>query len=157
MMSDTTQIRWSPHATVATIVELDGRFLMIEEFINGNELVINQPAGHVERDETLFEAARRETLEETGWKVTLQSLLGLYVYRVPHRDLTFQRVTFIAKADHHIPDMTLDDGIVRAVWMTRDEVAANTDRLRSHLVLECIDDYIAGKTFPLSFIHDQID
>ena len=156
-MLDTHSNRWSLHATVATIIERNGRFLLVEEYINDDQLVLNQPAGHVERNETLFEAATRETLEETGWHVTLEALLGLYVYRVPERDLTFQRVTFIANADQHVEGMALDTGIVRALWLTRDEVAANTHRLRSHLVLDCIDDYIAGKRFPLNFIHDQID
>lgn len=152
-----TQVRWFPHATVATIVEKEGKFLLVEELINGTELVLNQPAGHVENNETFFQAAIRETYEETGWKVELESVLGLYVYRVPERDLTFHRVTFIAHAVDLDPSLTLDEGIVRALWMTRDEIAAAKERLRSPLVLECVDDYLNGKQFPLSMIQDSLE
>jgi ADP-ribose pyrophosphatase YjhB (NUDIX family) len=152
-----TQVRWFPHATVATIVEKDGKFLIVEELINGTELVLNQPAGHVENNETFFQAALRETFEETGWKVELRSVLGLYVYRVPERDLTFHRVTFIARALDFDSSLTLDDGIVRALWMTRDEIAAAKERLRSHLVLKCIDDYLSGQQFPLTMIQDSLE
>lgn len=156
-MHDSKSNRWFPHATVATIVEKENRFLLVEEIINGDQKVLNQPAGHVENGETLFQAALRETEEETGWSVELDALLGLYVYRVPELDLTFHRVTFIANALSHKPEQALDEGILQAIWMTRDEVANNKHRLRSHLVLDCIDDYIAGKRFPLNFIHDQLD
>ena len=152
-----TQESWFPHATVATIVEKEGKFLLVEELINGTELVLNQPAGHVENNETFFQAALRETYEETGWKVELESVLGLYVYRVPERDLTFHRVTCIARAVDFDPSLTLDEGIVRALWMTRDQIAAAKERLRSHLVLECVDDYLNGKQFPLSMIQDSLE
>lgn len=156
-MHDSKPNRWFPHATVATIVEKENRFLLVEEIINGDQKVLNQPAGHVENGETLFQAALRETEEETAWSVELDALLGLYVYRVPELDLTFHRVTFIANALSHNPEQALDEGILQAVWMTRDEVAENKDRLRSHLVLDCIDDYLAGKRYPLNLIHDQLD
>jgi len=156
-MHDSKSNRWFPHSTVATIVEKENRFLLVEEMINGDQKVLNQPAGHVENGETLFQAALRETEEETGWSVELNSLLGLYVYRVPELDLTFHRVTFIANALSHNPDLELDEGILQAIWMTRDEVEQNKHRLRSHLVLDCIDDYLAGKRYPLNFIHDQLD
>ena len=156
-MHDSKLNRWFPHSTVATIVEKENRFLLVEEIINGDQKVLNQPAGHVENGETLFQAALRETEEETGWSVELDSLLGLYVYRVPELDLTFHRVTFIANALSHNPDLELDEGILQAVWMTRDEVEQIKYRLRSNLVLDCIDDYLAGKRYPLNFIHDQLD
>lgn len=156
-MHDSKSNRWYPHATVATIVEKENRFLLVEEIINGTQKVLNQPAGHVENGETLFQAGRRETQEETGWSVELDALLGLYVYRVPDLDLTFHRVTFIANTLSHNTEQELDEGILQAVWMTRDEVAENQHRLRSHLVLDCIDDYLAGKRYPLNFIYDQLD
>ncbi|MBV1786595.1 NUDIX hydrolase [Marinobacterium sp. D7] len=146
-------MRWTPHATVATIVEDSGRFLIVEEEA-GNSLVLNQPAGHLEEDESFVDAARRETLEETGWHVEPEFLLGLYVYKAPANGITYHRACFIARAVEQEPHRQLDEGIVRAVWMTRDEIAASADRLRSQLVLKCIDDYLAGTRYPLSLIHE---
>lgn len=146
-------MRWTPHATVATIVEKDGRFLLVEELRNGRK-VLNQPAGHLEEHERLTEAARRETLEETGWHVEPQYLLGLYVYRAPPNGVTYHRTCFIAQALREEPDAELDTGILRALWLTREEVVARQDQLRSELVLRCIDDYLAGIRHPLSLIHE---
>jgi len=146
-------MRWTPHATVATIVEDNGRFLLVEEHA-GDRLVWNQPAGHLEEDERFIDAARRETLEETGWRVEPEHLLGFYVYKAPSNGVTYHRACFIARALERDPRRELDDGIIRALWLTRDEVAANPDRLRSELVLKCIDDYLAGVRYPLSLIHE---
>ncbi|MBS98506.1 MAG: NUDIX hydrolase [Oceanospirillaceae bacterium] len=146
-------MRWTPHATVATIVEQDGRFLLVEEHAEG-ALVINQPAGHLEEGERFSEAACRETLEETGWEVTAEHLLGLYVYRSPRNGVTYHRCCFVARALKHHPERELDKGIVGALWLTRDEIVARREQLRSELVLECIDDYLAGIRYPLSLIHE---
>ncbi|WP_432694958.1 NUDIX hydrolase [Marinobacterium sp. YM272] len=147
-------MRWTPHATVATIVERDGRFLLVEELSADGHLVINQPAGHLEENEAFTDAARRETLEETGWQVTPTHFLGLYVYRAPANGVTYHRACFIAEAVSHDPERDLDDGIQRALWLTRDEIADRSEMLRSKLVLECIDDYLAGTRYPLSLIHE---
>ena len=105
---------WRPDVTVATIVARDGRFLVVEENVRG-ELLLNQPAGHLEPNESLLTAARRETLEETGWSVELEHLVGVYQWRSESGD-HFLRFTFAARALHHDAQQPLDDGIVRAVW-----------------------------------------
>lgn len=146
---------WAPHVTVAVVVEKEGRFLLVEETAESGRVVYNQPAGHVEQGETLIEAAVREALEETGWDVTPTALLGFYVYTPPHKpEVTYYRACFLADAVQHHPDYTLDDGILQAVWLSRDEIA-RSDKLRSPLVLTCVDDAIRGQRYPLSLIHEH--
>jgi 8-oxo-dGTP pyrophosphatase MutT (NUDIX family) len=144
-------LTWMPHVTVATVVEQQGRFLVVEEEADG-ALVYNQPAGHWDDHETLPAAAVRETLEETGWTVALDALLGLYHWRHPVSGITFLRVCFVAHGLRHAPDRPLDQGIRRALWLRRDELAARPERLRSPLVLRCIDDYRAGRRYPLELL-----
>jgi 8-oxo-dGTP pyrophosphatase MutT (NUDIX family) len=139
------------HVVVASVVERDGRFLVVEERIN-DRLVLNQPAGHWERGETLIDAARREALEETGWDVEPTQLLGLYHYDPPDLDYGFLRVAFVADARSERAGHVLDAGIERALWMSRDELAACVQRHRSPMLLRCIDDYLAGVRYPLSLI-----
>jgi ADP-ribose pyrophosphatase YjhB (NUDIX family) len=146
-------VTWQPHITVATIVEDNGRFLFVEESKN-NKLVLNQPAGHLEANETLREAAIRETLEETGCDVELTGVVGIYLYTAPSNGVTYQRVCFAAKATKHHPERELDTGIVGAPWLTRDELASQPERWRSHLVLECVDDYLAGPVHSLDVVRD---
>lgn len=146
---------WEPHVTVAVVVERDGRFLLVEEAAELGRVVYNQPAGHVEKGETLEQAAVREALEETGWDVKLTAFLGLYVYTPPfNRDLTYYRACYLAEAVTHHAGRALDTGILRAVWLSRDELAAS-DRLRSPLVLRCVDDALAGQRFPLALVHEH--
>lgn len=146
---------WQPHVTVAVIVEQDGRFLVVEEKAEQDRIVYNQPAGHVDQGETLEQAAVREALEETGWDVELTALLGFYVYHPPHLpNLTYYRACYLAKGICHHPERPLDTGILRAVWLTRDELAAST-QLRSPLVLKCVEDAIAGQRFPLSLVYEH--
>ncbi|WP_346842289.1 NUDIX hydrolase [Metapseudomonas otitidis] len=145
---------WQPHITVATVVEDQGRFLLVEEEADGRA-VLNQPAGHLEADETLPQAALRETLEETGWEVELTAVTGIYLYTAPSNGVTYQRVCFAARPLRHRPDLALDDGIIGPRWLTRDELAAQQDRWRSRLVLRCVDDYLAGERFPLTLIRDS--
>ena len=144
---------WHPHVTVATIVEDQGRFLLVEEQADGRE-VLNQPAGHLEPAESLLEAALRETLEETGWEVELSAVTGIYLYTAPSNGVTYQRVCFAARPVRHHPERALDDGIIDPRWLSRDELAAQPQRWRSHLVLRCIDDYLAGGRYPLALIRD---
>lgn len=147
-------MRWLAHVTVATIVEDQGRFLLVEEMSADKKQVFNQPAGHLEANETLLEAAVRETLEETGWDVELTAVTGIYLYTAPSNGVTYQRVCFAARPLRHHPERTLDDGILGARWLTRDELAAQPERWRSHLVLRCVDDYLEGERFPLALIRD---
>ncbi|MBH9306671.1 NUDIX hydrolase [Pseudomonas aeruginosa] len=144
---------WHPHVTVATIVEDQGRFLLVEDQADGRA-VLNQPAGHLEPAESLLEAALRETLEETGWEVELSAVTGIYLYTAPSTGVTYQRVCFAARPGRHHPERALDDGIIGPRWLTRDELAAQPQRWRSHLVLRCIDDYLAGGRYPVALIRD---
>ena len=142
---------WQPHITVATIVEDQGRFLLVEEEADGRA-VFNQPAGHLEANESLLQAALRETLEETGWEVELTAVTGIYLYTAPSNGVTYQRVCFAARPLRHHPNQPLDEGIIGPRWLTRDELLTEKDRWRSHLVLRCIDDYLDGERFPLRLI-----
>ncbi|KAF1056720.1 MAG: Phosphatase NudJ [Pseudomonas delhiensis] len=146
-------MRWLPHVTVATIVEDQGRFLFVEEIASGAQ-VLNQPAGHLEADESLIEAALRETLEETGWDVEITALTGIYLYTAPSNGVTYQRVCFAARPLKHDPQRPLDDGIIGPKWLTREELQACQGQWRSHLVARCVDDYLSGERYPLGLIKD---
>lgn len=142
---------WNSHITVACVVEREGRFLLVEERVAGG-LVLNQPAGHWDEGETLFQAAVRETLEESAWEVELIALLGLYAYKPEHLDYGFLRVAFAARTLQHHPRRALDEDIERTVWLSRDELAAETARHRSPMVLRGVDDYLAGRRYPLELV-----
>lgn len=145
---------WTPHATVAVIVEdQEGRFLVVEEF-SGGQVVFNQPAGHIEEDELILDAVRRETLEETGWEVEPVHFLGMYTYKAPANGVTYFRFCYAAKALRQI-SQELDTGIIAAHWLSIDDIRALGDKLRSPLVLECIEDYRNGRRFPLEVIVDK--
>ncbi|WP_312934282.1 NUDIX hydrolase [Pseudomonas sp.] len=144
---------WHPHITVATVVERDGRFLMVEEFKAGQH-VFNQPAGHLEPNESLREAALRETLEETAWEVELTGLVGIYLYTAPSNGVTYQRICFAARPVRHHTERALDSDIERALWLSRDELLADPARWRSELVPRCIDDYLAGPLHSLALLRD---
>ena len=142
---------WKPHATVAAIIEQDGRYLMVEEKVDG-KIVYNQPAGHLDPGESLIDAVIRETREESAWRFTPEALTGIYLWDQPNTTRTFLRFAFCGKHSDHNPGQALDDGILRALWMTRDELAAKPEQLRSPLVLSCIDDHAAGKRYPLELL-----
>lgn len=142
---------WQPDVTVATVVVADGRLLCVEERVKGR-LVLNQPAGHLEPDESLQDAALRETREETGWDVRLTGFLGAYQWKAPETGRHYLRFAFAAEPDRHDPARTLDDGIVRALWMTPEELLDARDRHRSPLVWQVVADHLAGHRFPLSLL-----
>lgn len=142
---------WKPHATVAAVIEQDGRYLMVEEKVDG-KVVYNQPAGHLDPGESLIDAVIRETREESAWQFVPEALTGIYLWDQPDSSRTFLRFAFCGEHSNHDPEQTLDDGILRALWMTRDELAARPNQLRSPLVLSCIDDYAAGKRYPLELL-----
>ena len=146
-------MQWQPHITVATVIEDDGRFLFVEE-VKAGRLVLNQPAGHLEANESLREAALRETLEETGWDVELTALLGIYLYTAPSNGVTYQRVCFSARPVRHDAERELDNDISGITWLTRDELATQPERWRSELVLRCVDDYLAGIRGSLELVRD---
>jgi 8-oxo-dGTP pyrophosphatase MutT (NUDIX family) len=140
---------------VATVVENNGKFLLVYENDVGENgkrrQVYNQPAGHWDEGETIFEAATRETLEETGWKVKLNYIIGNYVYYSPHNNITYYRTAFAASALQKT-NATLDQGIIEAVWLSYDEIVARKEQMRSPLVIRVIDDYRAGKKLPLNVV-----
>lgn len=146
---------WCPHVTVATVVADGERFLMVEEEIRG-ELRYNQPAGHLEPDESLVQAALRETLEETGWDVELQHLIGVHQWWSPTHGEHIVRFSFAARALRHHPEQPLDAGIRRALWLSRADIAALGEHLRSPLVLLSIDDWLAGQRLPLSALRSLL-
>lgn len=143
--------QWHPHKTVATIVEDDGRFLMVEELIGG-KLVLNQPAGHLEANESLEQAAIRETLEETAWEVELTGFLGLYQQTSRQDEICYIRSCFIATALREVPGRELDTDIVQALWLSRAELEERKAQMRSPVVLRVIDDYLQGKAYPLAVV-----
>lgn len=142
---------WMPHVVVAAIVERDGRFLLVEEETSEG-LRLNQPAGHWERDETLLDAVRRETLEETAHHVEPQALVGCYTTHYPRRDITYLRFAYVCDVTGFDAERALDKGIVRAVWLTADELATHATPHRSPLVMRCVQDYQSGRRFPLDFV-----
>ncbi len=142
-------MQWLPHSTVATIVKQNDKYLLVEERSNG-QLVYNQPAGHLEADETLIEAAVRETLEETGWTVQIQGIVGVALYKAPSNNVTYHRTTFAATALSHDPERPLDTDIERAIWLSYEEMLAASDKMRSELVIKSVEQYQNGHLYPLS-------
>ena len=146
-----TNNRWRPNVTVATLVEKDNKFLMVNEAPNGIE-VYNQPAGHLDENENLINAARRETLEETGWDVEVTHYLGLYRH-IAKNGITYLRHSFLAQPIKHYPEMDLDTGIIKAVWMSYEDICKQ-DNLRGPLVKRLLDDYREGKIYTLDMLYD---
>jgi 8-oxo-dGTP pyrophosphatase MutT (NUDIX family) len=151
--------RWTPHATVAAIVEKDGKFLLVEErrLINDRGefgIVYNQPAGHVDEGESIIAAAIRETLEETRWEVKLKNLIGIYIFTAPANGVTYHRYCFSAEPIKHHASSELDDGILDAKWFSWEEIQ-QLNNLRSPLVKRCIQDHINGKQYPLDLIYEH--
>jgi 8-oxo-dGTP pyrophosphatase MutT (NUDIX family) len=132
-----------PDITVAAVAEDDGRFLVVEERIN-EKLVLNQPAGHVEHGETLLEAVVREAREETAWRFEPRALLGTYLWLNPANGRYTLRFAFTGTVSDHKPDQALDNPIVTTHWLTRDQLMERELRLRSPLVMRCVDDYLSG-------------
>ncbi|MCK5718818.1 MAG: NUDIX hydrolase [Thiomargarita sp.] len=141
---------WTPHVTVAAIIEDKGRFLLVEEEADGL-VVFNQPAGHVDEEETVFEAVARETLEESAWHFTPEFIVSINQYTSPANNISYLRINFSGQHYDHRPDLPLDTGILRAIWLSREEINY-LDNLRSPLVLHSIDAYIANNRYPLSLI-----
>jgi 8-oxo-dGTP pyrophosphatase MutT (NUDIX family) len=132
--------------TVAAIVRVNDRYLVVEEFAHG-ERVINQPAGHVESGETILDAVVRETREETAWGFKPTGLVGMYYW--PHEDgRATLRFAFCGEVDDHAAQQELDEGIIAAHWLSLDELTAR-DNLRSPLVMRAIEDYASSEPLPL--------
>src|SRR5690606_21567341 len=138
----------SLHVTVAAVIERDDRFLLVEENACG-KIVFNQPAGHLEPDESLLDAVVRETLEETGYRFEPRYLVGIYLWKNEATGASFLRVTFTGIALPPAGTPSLDDGIIAVHWLTRNQLLGMRHQLRSPMVLRSIDDYRAGIRFPL--------
>jgi 8-oxo-dGTP pyrophosphatase MutT (NUDIX family) len=147
--------RWTPHVTVAAVIAQADRFLLVEEH-TAQGLQLNNPAGHLEAAETLVHACAREVLEETGYLFTPEQGVGIYLTR-SSASVTYLRFAMCGTLGAHQPQRALDSGIVRTLWMTRDEVHASQARHRSPLVLQCIDDYLRGQRFDLNVLQADSD
>ncbi|MCH7343546.1 NUDIX hydrolase [Pelomonas sp. CA6] len=151
--------RFKPAVTVAAVIERDGRYLLVEEH-TPEGLRFNNPAGHLEQGETPQQAVVREALEETAHRFRPQALLGLYLsrFRRPDRgeDVTFLRIAYCGdvEGDGPVPGLALDQGIVRWLWMSADEIRQAHEKglTRSPLVWQCIEDHRAGRRLPLEAV-----
>lgn len=143
------------HLTVATVVERDKRFLMVAETKFG-EQVINQPAGHVEPGEDILQAAVRETLEETGWDICITGFLGISTHLAAQNGVIYYRMSFLGEALQFNATAELDSDIDCALWMTLEEIRSQKHRLRSNMVLDCIEDYLANRIFPLEIFRNRL-
>lgn len=144
---------WTPHVTVAAIVQQDDRFLLVEETVEDG-IALNQPAGHLEENETLVQAVVRETLEETAWHFRPEALLGIYRWRSPGNQVTYLRFAFTGSLLGHEPERPLDHGILRALWLTPAAIRQSVASHRSPQVLRCMEDYLGGVRYPLSSLQD---
>lgn len=142
-----------PHATVATVVEKDGKYLMVYEY-RSDRWVYNQPAGHIENGEGIVEAAVRETLEETGWQVAPTAVAGISVYHAAN-GVSYIRTTLIAEPIRHISEQSLDEGIAEATWLSYEELLTKQAQLRSPIVLKVIDDVRNGISYPLDMLYEH--
>ena len=150
------KVRWKPNVTVAALIERDGRFLLVEEETSDG-LLLNNPAGHLDPGESPIQGTIRETLEETACAFTPEGFLGMFMSRFRRtrtgEDITYLRLAFFGSVGEADPDLELDEGIVRTVWMTADEIRACPERHRSPLVLRCMEDHLRGQRFALDTIH----
>ena len=148
--------RWNPSVTVAAIIEREGRFLLVEEH-TPEGLMVNNPAGHLDPGESPQQGVVREALEETARVFTPDRLVGVYLSRfqrpATEEDVTFLRFAFGGSVGDADPTRSLDTGIVRTLWLSLDEVRASRERHRSPLVIQCIEDFVAGRRYPLDLVY----
>ena len=155
--------RWKPNVTVAAVIERDGRFLLVEEH-TAEGLRLNNPAGHLDPGEALADACARETLEETAHRFLPTALVGVYLSRAQRPPggptkpgtVTYLRFAFCGELGDFSPDQRLDHGIVRTLWMTADEIRASVARHRSPALLQCVEDYLAGRRFPIALLQTDL-
>jgi ADP-ribose pyrophosphatase YjhB (NUDIX family) len=147
---------WKPHVTVAAVIERDNRFLFVEEHTPSG-LQFNQPAGHLEPNEDFITAVKREVQEETAWQFEPEYLIAVQLWRKNSESSTFLRLCFSGQCHSHDAQQSLDEGIVATHWLTRDEIAAESHRLRSPLVLMSVDHYLSGQHYPLSLLKSFLD
>jgi len=144
---------WKPSVTVAAVIERDGRFLFVEERIDGR-LALNQPAGHLDPGESLAAACRREVMEETAHRFEPEGLVGVYRWHYAAKDVTFLRFCFTGRILGQ-EQRQLDKEIVRLHWLTPDELQRRKAEHRSPLVQKCVDDFLAGRRYPLELFSQE--
>ncbi len=148
-------LRWKPSVTVAAVIEREGRYLLVEEH-TPEGLRLNNPAGHLDPGESPAQGCAREVLEETTYSFEPQALVGVYLSRFQRastdEDITYLRFAFCGQLGDVVPGRELDDGIVRTLWMTPDEVRASAHRHRSPLVVRCMEDHLQGRRFALDLV-----
>jgi len=142
---------WKPNVTVAAVIERDGKFLLVEEETS-HGVRFNQPAGHLEADESILDAVTREALEESAYHFVPQYLLGIYRWHSDESNTTYLRFAFTGAIAGHEADRQLDAGILQAVWMTPDEIRSTQKQHRSPLILRCVEDYLYNKRYPLELL-----
>jgi 8-oxo-dGTP pyrophosphatase MutT (NUDIX family) len=142
---------WKPDVTVAAVIEHKGKFLLVEEE-TAQGVHFNQPAGHLEADESIMDAVTREVLEESAYHFVPQHLLGIYRWHSPESGTTYLRFAFTGAIAGHEADRPLDNGILQAVWLTPDEINATQARHRSPLIMRCVEDYLDNKRYPLELL-----
>jgi 8-oxo-dGTP pyrophosphatase MutT (NUDIX family) len=145
---------WKPSVTVAAVLERDGKFLFVEEMIDGRK-VLNQPAGHLDPGESLIAACAREVLEETAHRVTPTALVGVYRWYYAPKDVTFLRFCFCCSIDSVDKGRKLDKEIVAALWLDKMELNARSAEHRSPLVQRCVEDFLAGQRYPLELFSKE--
>ena len=142
---------WKPNVTVAALIERDGRYLLVEEETDDG-IRLNQPAGHLDENESLIDACVRETLEESAWQFIPTALVGMYQWMRPQGDITYLRFAFAGTLGEFDEKRKLDTGILRTVWMTPEEIRVTQDRHRSPLIWQCVEDHMRGRRFPLDLV-----
>ena len=145
-----------PKITVACVIPKDNKFLFVRENLDG-AIVYNQPAGHLEQNETLIEAAKRETLEETAWQVEITHFLGIYQYASIIDDVCYVRHSFVAEPKMYKKDIKLDADIIGTCWLTIEEATKLSDEMRSPLVLKTLINYMTGNLYPLKILHPELE
>ena len=157
--------RWLPHATVAALIEKEGRYLHVEEETSQG-LRLNTPAGHLEAGESVVDGCIREVWEETARRFTPEHMVGVYMTRNRHarapggqtEDVTYMRFALCGPVSEQVAGQAFDEGIVRTLWMSPDEMWAARDRLRSPMVWQCVQDHQRGQRFDLAalFTHASV-
>jgi len=117
-------------------------------------MTLNQPAGHLESGESLIDAVIRETNEETAWQFEPTHLVGIYRWQHPKNKDTYIRYCFTGTATNHDPNQKLDDDIHQALWLNKQQLLVRQADFRSPLVLDCLNDYLAGQRYPLTLLHN---
>jgi ADP-ribose pyrophosphatase YjhB (NUDIX family) len=147
---------WKPNVTVGAVIEQEGHFLLVEENTPGG-LVFNQPAGHLEEGEDFITAIKREVGEETAWQFEPQHLLGVQLWRKENKAITYLRICFSGHVHSHNPLQALDKGIVATHWLTYPQLLEKQGKLRSPLVLTCVENYLHGERYPLSVLQSLLN